>query len=47
MVVQKALDMSPPEDEGYGSDSSDGSDDGNSSERSNRTEPPQKGFIRT
>ena len=45
MVVQKAIDMSPLEDEGYGSDSSDSSDDDNSSERSNRTEPPRKGCL--
>jgi hypothetical protein len=43
--------MSPPEDEGYGSDSGsveggdNGSDDGNSSERSTHTEPLRKGCL--
>jgi hypothetical protein len=43
--------MSPPKDEGYGSDSSsveggdNGSNDSNSSERSNYIEPLQKGCL--
>ena len=46
MVVQKALNMSPAEeDEGYGSDSGISSDDGSSSECSTRAEPPRKGCL--
>ena len=47
MVVQKALNMSPAEeDEGYGSDSGISSDDGSSSSVSSTpAEPPRKGCL--